>query len=193
MPFEPEQYKQIWQRVCAEHSIAYDGGLVDYVIEQLHRRRHVPLLPCHPRDLARHGARSHHLPRARQARHARRCVGHGTTISFTRIEVNSANGSDQGVERMFSRRGPILIVISLLLAVARGLGCQSLAHRAGGLGEHGSATHGRRVDGRDRHSARHEDRSAPRRDDPDARGTAPDSAFQRARRRSRARSRSPTS
>jgi hypothetical protein len=50
-PVEPAQYKQIWQRVCAEHSIAYDGGLVDYVIEQLHRRRHVPLLPCHPRDL----------------------------------------------------------------------------------------------------------------------------------------------
>jgi hypothetical protein len=51
MPVEPGQYKQIWQRVCAENSIAYDGGLVDYVIEQLHRRRHVPLLPCHPRDL----------------------------------------------------------------------------------------------------------------------------------------------
>lgn len=51
LPVEPGQYKQIWQRFCAEQSIAYDGGLVDYVIEQLHRRRHVPLLPCHPRDL----------------------------------------------------------------------------------------------------------------------------------------------
>jgi hypothetical protein len=51
LPVEPSQYKQIWQRVCTEQSIAYDGGLVDYVIEQLHRRRHVPLLPCHPRDL----------------------------------------------------------------------------------------------------------------------------------------------
>ena len=51
LPVEPAQYKQIWQRVCTEQSIAYDGGLVDYVIEQLHRRRHVPLLPCHPRDL----------------------------------------------------------------------------------------------------------------------------------------------
>jgi hypothetical protein len=51
LPVQPGQYKQIWQRVCAEQSIAYDGGLVDYVIEQLHRRRHVPLLPCHPRDL----------------------------------------------------------------------------------------------------------------------------------------------
>lgn len=51
VPVEPGQYKQIWQRVCAEHGVAYDGGLVDYVVEQLHRRRHVPLLPCHPRDL----------------------------------------------------------------------------------------------------------------------------------------------
>lgn len=51
LPVEPGPYKQIWQRVCAELSIAYDGGLVDYVIEQLHRRHHVPLLPCHPRDL----------------------------------------------------------------------------------------------------------------------------------------------
>jgi hypothetical protein len=51
LPVEASQYKQIWQRVCAEHAINYDGGLVDYVIEQLHRRLHVPLLPCHPRDL----------------------------------------------------------------------------------------------------------------------------------------------
>ena len=50
-PILPEEYKQIWQRVCAERDVGYDGGLVDYVIEQLHRRRQVPLLPCHPRDL----------------------------------------------------------------------------------------------------------------------------------------------
>jgi hypothetical protein len=50
-PIHPEDYKDIWQRVCTERSVGYDGGLVDYVIEQLHRRRRVPLLPCHPRDL----------------------------------------------------------------------------------------------------------------------------------------------
>ena len=50
-PILPDEYKQIWQRVCAERGTVYDGGLVDYVIEQLHRRRQVPLLPCHPRDL----------------------------------------------------------------------------------------------------------------------------------------------
>ena len=51
VPVEAGQYKQIWQRVCAERGVTFDGGLVDYVVEQLHRRRHVPLLPCHPRDL----------------------------------------------------------------------------------------------------------------------------------------------
>jgi predicted ATPase with chaperone activity len=51
LPIQPDEYRQIWQRVCAERSTSYDGGLVDYVIEQLHKRRHVPLLPCHPRDL----------------------------------------------------------------------------------------------------------------------------------------------
>ena len=50
-PILPDEYKLIWQRVCAERGTGYDGGLVDYVIEQLHRRRQVPLLPCHPRDL----------------------------------------------------------------------------------------------------------------------------------------------
>ena len=66
LPVEPPQYKQIWQRVCAEFSMAYDGGLVDYVIEQLHRRHHVPLLPCHPRDLLGMAAdRSTYLGRAR--------------------------------------------------------------------------------------------------------------------------------
>jgi hypothetical protein len=51
LPVQPEEYRQIWQRVCAERAVGYDGGLVDYAIEQLHRRRQVPLLACHPRDL----------------------------------------------------------------------------------------------------------------------------------------------
>lgn len=51
LPIQPDEYRQIWQRACAERSAGYDGGLVDYVIEQLHRRRNIPLLPCHPRDL----------------------------------------------------------------------------------------------------------------------------------------------
>jgi len=51
LPIQPDEYRLIWQRACAERGASYDGGLVDYVIEQLHKRRHIPLLPCHPRDL----------------------------------------------------------------------------------------------------------------------------------------------
>ncbi len=50
-PIQPSEYKQIWQRVCAEHHIGYDSHLADFVIDELHRKRQVPLLPCHPRDL----------------------------------------------------------------------------------------------------------------------------------------------
>ena len=64
LPIEPEEYKQIWQRVCAERSIAYDGGLVGL--------RHRAASSAAPRAaaalpsarLARHGARSRDLPRA---------------------------------------------------------------------------------------------------------------------------------
>ena len=50
-PIMPADYRQIWQRVCAEHHIGYDSHLADFVIAELHRKRNVPLLPCHPRDL----------------------------------------------------------------------------------------------------------------------------------------------
>ena len=50
-PIAPEDYRQIWYRVCAERSIACDDAIVNYVIDQLHHKRQVPLLPCHPRDL----------------------------------------------------------------------------------------------------------------------------------------------
>jgi hypothetical protein len=50
-PIEPRNYRQIWQGVCAERSIAFDPALVDYAINEMHRKSHIPLLPCHPRDL----------------------------------------------------------------------------------------------------------------------------------------------
>jgi len=51
MPITPGEYRQIWHRVCIERSIACDGAVIDYAIDELHRKRQVPLLPCHPRDL----------------------------------------------------------------------------------------------------------------------------------------------
>lgn len=46
-----EQYERIWRDVCIDYGVEYDSDLLDYVINQLHTRRQVPLLPCHPRDL----------------------------------------------------------------------------------------------------------------------------------------------
>jgi hypothetical protein len=50
-PIQPDPYRRIWRGVCAERAIAFDPGLVDYAIDELHRKSRVPLLPCHPRDL----------------------------------------------------------------------------------------------------------------------------------------------
>ena len=46
-----EGYEQIWENVCDERDVAFDPELVRFVIDELHARRDVPLLPCHPRDL----------------------------------------------------------------------------------------------------------------------------------------------
>ena len=70
---------------------------------------------------------------------------------------------------MFSRRGPILITISLLLAVgAAWVANRWLIAQAASGDPSDRALAGR--DGRDRHSARHEDRGASCRGDPDAGG-----------------------
>jgi hypothetical protein len=44
-------YEQIWENVCDELEIAFDRDLVRFVLDELHARRGMPLLPCHPRDL----------------------------------------------------------------------------------------------------------------------------------------------
>jgi hypothetical protein len=46
-----EGYEQIWETVCDELDIAFDPELVRFVVDELHGRRNMPLLPCHPRDL----------------------------------------------------------------------------------------------------------------------------------------------
>jgi hypothetical protein len=46
-----EGYEQIWEDVCDARNISFDAELVQFVIEELHGTRNVPLLPCHPRDL----------------------------------------------------------------------------------------------------------------------------------------------
>jgi hypothetical protein len=50
-PIAPAAYRQIWEQTCAALKLPFERGLVDYAIEELHRRRGVELLPVHPRDL----------------------------------------------------------------------------------------------------------------------------------------------
>lgn len=56
VPFGPitrDQYCRIWEQVCDERGITPEFGLVSWLIDELHEKRQVPLLPCHPRDLVR--------------------------------------------------------------------------------------------------------------------------------------------
>jgi len=50
-PISPEAYSQIWQRECLGLALPYDKDLVDFAVQELHCKRGVDLLPCHPRDL----------------------------------------------------------------------------------------------------------------------------------------------
>jgi hypothetical protein len=50
-PITRDQYVRIWRAVCRDRGIEFDRELVEFVIDELHGRRSVPLLPCHPRDL----------------------------------------------------------------------------------------------------------------------------------------------
>jgi DNA-binding MarR family transcriptional regulator len=50
-PIPPAQYRAIWTDVCHKHGLPADPALADFVIREMHEKRRVPLLPCHPRDL----------------------------------------------------------------------------------------------------------------------------------------------
>jgi predicted ATPase with chaperone activity len=46
-----EQYEHIWRDACAAYEVEYESHVLDFVINDLHARNQVSLLPCHPRDL----------------------------------------------------------------------------------------------------------------------------------------------
>jgi hypothetical protein len=50
-PIKPSQYRSIWAAVMRERGLIDDPTLADFAIRELHQPQHVPLLPCHPRDL----------------------------------------------------------------------------------------------------------------------------------------------
>lgn len=46
-----EQYRRVWKGRCRDLGIPFDGDVLEHALTELHGRRGVPLLPCHPRDL----------------------------------------------------------------------------------------------------------------------------------------------
>ena len=50
-PLSAEDYERVWRDTCLEYEVDYDHEVLDYVINELHSRNNVDLLPCHPRDL----------------------------------------------------------------------------------------------------------------------------------------------
>lgn len=47
----PELYSRIWDDVCKEFRVVCEPDVLDFVFQELHAAKGVPLLPCHPRDL----------------------------------------------------------------------------------------------------------------------------------------------
>jgi predicted ATPase with chaperone activity len=50
-PLSAERYSAIWSETCRQFRLECDQAVLDYVINDLHGRDGIPLLPCHPRDL----------------------------------------------------------------------------------------------------------------------------------------------
>jgi len=44
-------YEQIWRQECQKNDVGFDKDVLNFLIHDLHLKKHVPLLPCHPRDL----------------------------------------------------------------------------------------------------------------------------------------------
>ena len=50
-PMTADAYERIWRDTCVDLEVDYDHEVFEYVINELHFRHKVALLPCHPRDL----------------------------------------------------------------------------------------------------------------------------------------------
>ena len=59
-----DQYEKIWRNTCEENGVVFDPTILEYVIEELHEKEDIPMLPCHPRGPAANGARPCDLPRS---------------------------------------------------------------------------------------------------------------------------------
>ena len=50
-PLSVENYEQIWRDTCIEFEVDYEPDALEFVLNELHAKNRVDLLPCHPRDL----------------------------------------------------------------------------------------------------------------------------------------------
>lgn len=50
-PLSADRYSEIWGETCRQFRVECDQRVLDYVLNDLHGRDGIPLLPCHPRDL----------------------------------------------------------------------------------------------------------------------------------------------
>ncbi len=50
-PMSADAYERLWRDVCVEMEVDYDPAVLEYVVNHLHAKNNVSLLPCHPRDL----------------------------------------------------------------------------------------------------------------------------------------------
>jgi hypothetical protein len=46
-----DEYERIWQQECEKAGVDFDKDVLSFLIHDLHYKKQVPLLPCHPRDL----------------------------------------------------------------------------------------------------------------------------------------------
>jgi len=47
----PEQYREIFRRMCRQRSVEYVDAAVSYLLQRHYGQRGIPLRACHPRDL----------------------------------------------------------------------------------------------------------------------------------------------
>lgn len=50
-PMNAEAYERLWRDTCLELEVDFDPEVLGYVINDLHGKHGINLLPCHPRDL----------------------------------------------------------------------------------------------------------------------------------------------
>lgn len=50
-PLSAEEYERIWQDTCIAYEVDYEPEVLEFVINELHSKNNIDLLPCHPRDL----------------------------------------------------------------------------------------------------------------------------------------------